>query len=211
MANSIPALPVPQVGRQCGGFVQAFTDGSAPVRLAEMARRWLPFGEGQDGDPQDKDTSDSPHEASSPRPTRGVAIQLQQPTSTFEPRVARGTEVVIERYLFSDECQKGVVKVYIEAKDLEEGGGDGSFQSADVRFSDRSIDVRIASASKPGRVFVLRSRLFGPVSPGECRFALSTRGHKVSITLKKDNCSAWHRLVDSGGASASAPDLKDFL
>lgn len=117
----------------------------------------------------------------------------------------------IDKYLFSDEGKgKGTVKVYIEARAALKAGGDtpvpNTFRDAQVEFHERALVVR--AWSDDGRAWLFRvGRLFGPVRTSECRYALSSTGHKVSITLKKSNAAVtWHRLAETAGPTGSAGD-----
>lgn len=116
----------------------------------------------------------------------------------------------IKKYLFADEGkEKGTVKVYIQAQELEAVDG---FRDVHVEFQERSISAR--AVSKDGRVWVLRAGpLWGPVRAGECRYSLSSTGHKVSITLKKaDTSCTWHRLTEVPGKGPTPTrDARDFI
>lgn len=127
----------------------------------------------------------------------------------------RGT-AEIKKYLFTDEGkEKGTVKVYVKADELEAPSlesGQLAFNAAHVEFQERSMELR--AVSRDGRVWVLRpGRLYGPVSIPECRYSLSATGHKVSITLKKaDVTVTWHRLTETPGNPAGRlADVRSFI
>mmetsp|Transcript_44478 Transcript_44478/g.123064 ORF Transcript_44478/g.123064 Transcript_44478/m.123064 type:complete len:240 (-) Transcript_44478:192-911(-) len=120
----------------------------------------------------------------------------------------------VKKYLFSDEGkEKGVVKVYIKAEELDMGAGGigGAFSEATVEFRERALHVRAVSAD--GRVWVLHIGLFSAVLPDECKYSLSSSGHKVSITLKKaDAATTWSRLSERVGSDPRALHHEsDFL
>merc|ERR1712217_894652 len=98
----------------------------------------------------------------------------------------------ISRYLFSDEgAEKGILKVYIEAKEL---GSIERFTEATVSFQKQSFSARLTSSD--GCVWAMSvSRLFSCIKPPESRYSVSSSGKRVSITLKKaDAGTAWPRL-----------------
>lgn len=106
----------------------------------------------------------------------------------------------ITKYLFSDEGrEKGIVKVYIEAKKLQVE----RFSEAHVSFSQNTLSA--SAVSHDGRVWVLHVNLYGHIKPAESKYTLSGSGHKVSVTLKKaDADEVWHRLAaPEGGGSPS--------
>jgi len=119
--------------------------------------------------------------------------------------------VSIQKYLFVDEGEsKGTVKVYIEAKELETGLE--AVVDARVEFGERALTVRVVAHD--GRVWKLHaSPLYGRVKVPECRYALSSTGHKLSITLKKEDAATiWHRLTESLGTPESvAHDYGSFF
>lgn len=109
----------------------------------------------------------------------------------------------IHKYMFSDEGEKkDTVKVYIEACELDNGSR--SFTDVNVDFTERSMLLK--ATTNDGRLWVLRAApLSGSVKPDECSYALSTSGHRVRVTLKKDPATAkWKNLTDE-----SSPSLQD--
>mmetsp|Transcript_43674 Transcript_43674/g.98644 ORF Transcript_43674/g.98644 Transcript_43674/m.98644 type:complete len:247 (-) Transcript_43674:56-796(-) len=182
--------------------------GQAAGRWSDAARRWvMPV----------VDDEWQPASSSSDAAGAASADRTSQAAQAGSSDLDRGA-TEIRRYLFADEGkEKGTVKVYVKAQEIEGACGDDgtidAFDEVHVDFQERSLFMR--AMCRDGRVFVLRAgHLFGPVCPGECRYTLSSTGHKVSITLKKaDTQSTWHRLTQTPGAGNErvALDVKDFI
>lgn len=136
--------------------------------------------------------------SSSHAPAGGLDLEADR-----VPTWAKKTAEPMTKYMFLDEGgDKGVVKVYVKAEELELS----SFSDVYAKFEEQSFSLLVLS---DGRVWRLQGRLFGPVRAEECSTSLSPSGHKVVVTLRKTDAKMkWHRLIES----TTQQDLsKDFI
>eukprot|EP00434_Breviolum_minutum_P017048 symbB.v1.2.015041.t1/scaffold1037.1/size142759/13 len=137
--------------------------------------------------------------SSSHAPAGGLGLEADSRVPTW----AKKTAEPMTKYMFLDEGgDKGVVKVYIKAEELELS----AFSDVYATFQDQSFSLLVLS---DGRVWRLQGRLFGPVRAEECSTSLSPTGHKVVVTLRKTDAKLkWNRLIES----STQQDLsKDFI
>ncbi|CAE7504166.1 unnamed protein product [Symbiodinium pilosum] len=126
--------------------------------------------------------------------------------STSEPEwISRNSEHMT-KYMFLDEgSEKGTVKIYVKAEELEIT----QFADAYASFQERRLSLYLLAPG--GRVWRLSGRLFAPVQAKECKCSLSASGHKVSVTLRKSSTTdQWHRLIDDPGKE-QLDKAQDFI
>eukprot|EP00439_Symbiodinium_sp_Y106_P054342 s4369_g7.t1 len=132
-------------------------------------------------------------ESTSPR--EGGLNLDDEAASTAEPEWILRKSEQMTKYMFLDEgSEKGTVKIYVKAEELQID----QFADAYASFQERRLSLYLLGPG--GRVWRLSGRLFGPVQAKECKCSLSSSGHKVSVTLRKSSTSdQWHRLIEDPG------------
>ncbi|CAE7862117.1 unnamed protein product [Symbiodinium microadriaticum] len=132
-------------------------------------------------------------ESTSPR--EGGLNLDDEAAPTAEPEWISRKSEQMTKYMFLDEgSEKGTVKIYVKAEELQID----QFADAYASFQERRLSLYLLGPG--GRVWRLSGRLFGPVQAKDCKCSLSASGHKVSVTLRKSSTSdQWHRLIEDPG------------
>jgi len=99
----------------------------------------------------------------------------------------------ISKYSWADEGD--FVCIYISADgepEAIEAAGDGKSGQVAVEFGHKSVELRIAAASKTYALII--RQLENEISPEECKHRVSA-GKRVTLKLRKKRTLAWTRLV----------------
>ncbi|CAE7253956.1 unnamed protein product [Symbiodinium sp. CCMP2592] len=187
--------------RQCAGLPQALKSAlerGSPAELLEdlgtaVRKVTSRFFAGSEEELENVPTCTGQSESTSPR--EGGLNLDDEAASTAEPEWILRKSEQMTKYMFLDEgSEKGTVKIYVKAEELQID----QFADAYASFQERRLSLYLLGPG--GRVWRLSGRLFGPVQAKECKCSLSASGHKVSVTLRKSSTSdQWHRLIEDPG------------
>lgn len=210
------------LSRECSGLPEnikkAFETGSfedlsedlrsAACSLGSKASGWIARLSGQDLDSEpNKELENQAQGGGSvaSSSTTTASGRLGPQSSLLQQDSVKATE--FSKYLFLDEGKdKGVVKVYIKA----EANFVHKFVSARATFLEKRLSVQVTDGE--GQIWSLEGNLYGAVLPMQCKYAVSSTGHKIVVTLRKaEPAITWHSLLVNPGASFSPVSHASFI
>ncbi|CAJ1395845.1 unnamed protein product [Effrenium voratum] len=156
--------------------------------------------------PQEEEAEEADEREEEPSSSSsGPKVQAVRAQDLQGPAWTRQRSEAMTKYMFLDDGEKGTVKIYVKAEELQLA----AFEDAFASFEAQRLVLLVLGSDK---VFSLQGRLHGAVDPEECSCVLSASGHKVAVTLRKFEAKGkWHRLFESTGKELQEHLVKDFI